>query len=421
VGQEESRKGDRTAQVIVVGAGPAGAALSYLLARRGIDVVLLERQTDFEREFRGEGLMPTGIDAIRQMGLGNQLDALPHTVLKAIEVFLAGRRAFRIDSGPPDQDLGIRMISQPRMLEMLVAEASKFRSFRIERGSTVRDLVYENGRVAGVRVESHARSNEVHGDLTIGADGRASVLRKRSGLHEERFLQAFDVVWGKVPLPDFLADRTTARGYLGRDQGSLMFPAADGKLQIAWIIRKGSFGELRARGVEAWFEEMAAFVSPDMAAHLRASRDSVTHPFLLDVIIDRLVKWTAPGLLLLGDAAHPMSPVGAQGINIALRDALVAANHLVPVLTERADPQKIDLQKIDLAAKRVQEERLTEVAKIQELQDTLPSFIFGATLWNRTVRTLLFSLLKRPTLARWGFEAMRSRFASGVTEVRLRV
>src|SRR6185503_18483078 len=115
-----------------------------------------------------------------------------------------------------------------------------------------------------------------------------------------------------------------------------------GRLQIAWIIAKGSFGELRRHVIAGWLTEMAAHGSADLAAHLLAQRDAITHPFLLDVICDRLERWTVPGLLLLGDAAHPMSPVGAQGINIALRDALVAANHLIPALTGDASPEQLD-------------------------------------------------------------------------------
>lgn len=402
------------ARVVVVGAGPAGAALSYLLARRGIEVTLLERQTDFAREFRGEALMPSGVDAFTQMGLAAALDALPSTQIMAVELYRGARRLFRIDIPAELGSLGPRMVSQPAMLEMLVAEAGRFASFRLERGVTARDLISAEGRVVGVRAESSVGAREVYGDLVIGADGRASVLRRRAGLHEERAPQAFDIVWAKVPLPSFLEDRTTARAYLGRGHFALMFPSPDGRLQIGWVIEKGSFGDLRHRGIESWLEEMASHVSADLAAHLRAHQHEITQPFVLDVVCDRLVRWTAPGLLLLGDAAHPMSPVGGQGINIALRDALVAANHLVPLLTHGSTPGDIDA-----AARRIQQERLPEVAAIQERQQAPPRVLFGRTWWSGFIVGGLLPLLVRSGIARVAFGSVFRRFATGITTVRL--
>jgi 2-polyprenyl-6-methoxyphenol hydroxylase-like FAD-dependent oxidoreductase len=402
------------AEVVIVGAGPAGAALAYLLGRRGIAVALLERHVDFAREFRGEGVMPSGVDAFVQMGLGPALDALPQSRPRALEVYRGARRLFRLALEPEQiGSFGPRLVSQPAMLELLVAEAARFPHFRFERGATARDLVWDGARVVGVRVGRQDGEHDVRGDLVIGTDGRASLLRSRAGLDERRTPQSFDIVWCKVPLPDFLGDRTTGRAYLGRGHAALAFPAPDGRLQIAWIITKGSFGDLRRRGMEGWITEMAAHVSPDLAAHLLAERDAITHPFLLDVICDRLERWTVPGLLLLGDAAHPMSPVGAQGINIALRDALVAANHLVPVLARDATPAELDA-----AAAGVQAERLPEVAAIQEQQQVPPRFLFGDG-WTSDLTIAVLTVLVRTGLMGLIAGPFIRRFTSGVTTVRL--
>jgi len=402
------------AAVVIVGAGPAGAALAYLLARRGTAVTLLERHTDFAREFRGEGLMPSGVDAFVQMGLGPALDALPQTRPGVIEFYRGARRLFRIALDPEQiGSFGPRLVSQPAMLELLVEEAARFPDFRLERGVTARDLVRDGERVVGVRVQRRDGEGEVRGDLVIGTDGRASLLRSRAGLDERRTPQAFDIVWCKVPLPDFLGDRTTGRAYLGRGHAALVFPAPDGQLQIAWIIAKGSFGDLRRHGMAGWITEMGAHVSPDLAAHLLAHRDAITHPFLLDVICDRLERWTVPGLLLLGDAAHPMSPVGAQGINIALRDALVAANHLVPALARSATPAELD----DAAA-RVQVERLPEVAAIQAQQQGPPRFLFNNG-WTADLTVAVLTVLVRTGLMRLIAGPFIRRFTSGVTTVQL--
>jgi len=404
------------AHVVIVGAGPAGAALAYLLARRGVEVTLIERQTDFAREFRGEVLMPSGIDAFAQMGLRAAFDALPHREVHRVELYRDGRFLFLLALNR--QQLGsstFRVVAQPALLELLVAEARRFPSFRIERGMRVLDVLWENERVVGVRAAGKEGERDLRGDFVIGADGRASVLRKRAGLHEERNPQTFDIVWCKIPLPDFLADGATGRAYLGHGHLAIMFPSYDGRLQIGWVINKGAFGELRRRGIEEWLDEMAQHVGVELAAHLHACRAEISHPFVLDVICDRLVHWTAPGLLLIGDAAHPMSPVGGQGINIALRDALVAANHLCPVLTRQSTPSEIDG-----AAARIQEERLPEVSAIQRLQQDPPRLLFQTSPWSGLVLRLL-PLLVRTGIAQRLFGFVLRRMALGVTSVRLTV
>ncbi len=401
--------------VVIVGAGPAGAALAFVLARRGVEVTLLERQTDFDREFRGEGLMPSGIEALHQMGLGGRLETLPQSSVRQVSLYVGHRRMLQLELTPETAGaFGPRFVSQPDMLRMIVEEASRFPSFRFETGVTVRDLVRDDGRITGVRGDSHGGPLEARGDFVIGTDGRASALRRRAGLQETRVPQVFDIVWCKLPLPPFLADE--ARAYLGPGHLALLFPAPDGRLQLAWLIQKGTFGELRSRGVEEWIDEMAGYVSEDLAEHVRASRNSITHPFLLDVICDRLVRWTAPGLLLLGDAAHPMSPVGAQGINIALRDALVAANHLLPVLVASGSAEALDA-----AAARTVAERLPEVSAIQKLQQRPPQVIFGTAWWSRFLLAGPIPFLLKIGVAPFFLRTTFQRFARGVTEVKLEV
>ncbi len=403
------------ARALVVGAGPAGATLSCLLARRGIEIVLLERHTHFEREFRGEGLMPSGAAVFEEMGLRPALDALPQNRIGALEVYLGPRRLRRVALTPEQVGaLGPRVVSQPAILEMLVAEAGRHPGFHLHRGATVRDLVREGDRVVGVRADFGGEEREIRADLVLGTDGRSSVVRRRAGFSERRFPQQFDVVWGKVPLPEFLSNRSTARAYLGQGHAALMFPAPDGRLQIGWIIDKGLFGDLRRRGVEGWLEQMADHVSPDLAAHLRASTGAITSPFLLDVACDRTERWSQPGLLLLGDAAHTMSPVGAQGINLALRDAVVAANHLGPLLSTGGAPGAVDE-----AARRIEAERLPEIVEIQRLQQVPPRILFGRSPWRQSLFGALLPVLVRSGIAGVIFTQVFRRFARGIADVRL--
>lgn len=404
------------ARVAIAGAGPAGAALAYLLARRGLDVTLLERQTDFAREFRGEGLMPSGVGVFHQMGLGAALDALPQARFERVEVYLNGRQVGELSVAPDAPGIfGARIVSQPAMLEMLVSEAARYPNFRLERGATVRDVISgPDGRITGLVAEAVHGRLEVRADLVIGCDGRSSVLRKRAALEEHRYPQAFDVVWAKLPMPPFMSASRGGRLYVGHGHFALMFPSHDGGLQIAWLIDKGLFGDLRRRGMETWLLDMANYVSTDLTLHLRNNLHAIAHPFLLDVVCGRVERWSVPGMLLLGDAAHTMSPVGGQGINLALRDAVVAANYLCATA---AGSETISAERWDAAARAIEAERLPEIATIQKMQQRPPRVLLGHSMVGRVLLTPLGIKLMGGILAR---TAMR-RFAVGVTQVQLKV
>ena len=323
-------------RVVIVGAGPVGAALAYLLARRGVEVALLERHPDFERTFRGDGLQPSGIDAFDQMGLGDQLRQLPRAIINTIDLYQGGRLRARLST----EALGFigRFIPQPAVLAMLTDESRKHPSFQLHMGTAVRDLVRAGDRVVGVQADGPDGPRDFPADLVVGTDGRYSTVRKRGGFTEILSPQHFDILNFIVPFPDFWPNHTTVRLELGPGCLTGGIPTADGRLWVGLTLQKGQYMDLRASGPHALTDELLRRTSPDLAAHLRANGESLRHPVLLDVIVGRLETWTAPGLLLLGDAAHPMSPIGGQGINIALRDALVAANQLCPVLTRGDAP-----------------------------------------------------------------------------------
>ncbi len=412
----EDPRASSVAQVIIVGAGPAGAALALLLAQRGIEVTLLERHTDFAREFRGEVLLPGGLDVLDQIGVWESFETIDQVALEALELYVNGRRRARIAFDPATfGKLAPRWVSQPALLEMLVARASVFPNFRIERGATVRALLQRGGRHVGVRALTATGEREFRGDLVIGADGRNSVVRRRAELPERQDPTPMDVVWCKVPLPEYARLEKPFRGYLGHGHLLLAAPVYDGMLQIAWIIRKGAFGELRERGMTACIEEMAKHVSPDLADHLRRHARDAVQPFLLSVVSDRALEWSRPGLLVIGDAAHTMSPVGAQGINIALRDAIVAANHLVPALQRGAESAAIDA-----AARALQAEREPEVIAIQRIQAGPPRVILRDTWWAQLALEIVPMLL-RSDVARARRGVLFRRFAFGITEVKLEV
>jgi 2-polyprenyl-6-methoxyphenol hydroxylase-like FAD-dependent oxidoreductase len=389
--------------------------LAYLLARRGVGVTVLETHLDFARAFRGEGLQQSGIDVFRQMGLGEQFDRLPHIELQTFEIYNSGRLLVRTAAAGLGRDRA-RLVSQPAVLQLLADEAARHSSFRLDLGVTMRDFLRENGRVIGVRASAADGPREYRADLVVGADGRHAATRKHSGSPEMSSPQDYDVLWLKVPYADGYPDRTTVVAEMGSHHPGMVFPTADGQLQVGFVIPKGGFAALRARGAEVWTEELIGSLPRYLAGHLRAHREAVAGAQLLNVVCGRLAEWTSPGLLLIGDAAHPMSPVGGQGVNIALRDALVAANHLCPVLTAGADPAALDA-----AARRVQEERWPEIVAIQKMQKDQARMLFAPNSWSTRLVHWVVPLLLRTGLLQWLERKQYRQMSHGAVPVQLKV
>jgi len=368
--------------VVVVGAGPAGASIAYLLANRGIAVTLVERRRDFAREFRGEILMPSGIEALQQLGLGDALAQTDSHAASDFALYMNSKLIFteKLDSevfqGHPPL-----AISQPALLEAIVAEAEKLTTFTFVRGVSVKELVEDNETITGVTIREDNRDRFLPADLVIGADGRNSVVRKHLDHSVTEKSPPMDIVWCKLPCPD---DWLGLKAYVGRGHLLVAYHTWDHSLQLGWVILKGTFGELRNKGIEAWIEEMARHVSPDLASHLRTHSDAAEKPFLLDTVSDCVDGWSQPGVLLIGDAAHTMSPVGGQGVNIALRDAVVAANYLVPLLNNSST----SVTEITSALHDIEKERRVEVDYIQNLQAKPPKVVLSRAWWGEPIRRL---------------------------------
>ena len=404
-------------RVVIVGAGPAGATLAWLLARRGIHVTLLERRSDFAREFRGEVLMPSGVEALEQMGLRAVLEDTPSHVQQEAGIYLNGREIFR-ETLRPEMFSGRPpiAISQPAFLEGVVRTAERSSRFTFERGVAVRSLTWEAGRVTGVTIRDRYRGDStertIAADLVVGADGRNSMVRKELGLSARSMSPPMDVLWCKLSCPEAWSG---ARGYFGRGHLLIAYRTWDDTLQLGWVILKGTFGNLRDRGVGSWIQEMANHVSPDLAVHLRRHGQNVRNPFLLESVSDRVDQWSRPGAVVIGDAAHAMSPVAGQGINIALRDAIVAANHLVPLLSKSVAPERL-AQALD----RIEVERLRELQRIQAMQALPPKVVLSRAWWGDPLRQFTGLVLRRQSV-RARLAHLLSDFLYGVSNVQLNV
>lgn len=351
-------------QIIIIGAGPTGLSLAMLLAQRGIAVKLIEASRSFRRIFRGEALMPSGLDAIEQMGLSDVVAKIPHRAIDAWEFYIENRPIFRVDEPMELGGKPCTLVSQPALLEAMLEKASAYENFEFISGTAVRDLLWQNERVAGVRLSDGSTGSptgrEIFADLTIGADGRNSIVRQQAKLELKQDAQSFDILWFKLPTsPDFQSENVFYSVLRGQDAFGV-FQGSEGNLQVGWSLNRDN--PIEWQKVD-WAEKLAAAAPDWLASHFRQQKDAIDRPLLLSIVVGRCPQWHLPGLLLLGDAAHPMSPIRAQGINMALRDVIVATNYLVPVLQ-----QSPILAAIDTAIAQIQAEREPEIIEIQRLQ-----------------------------------------------------
>ncbi len=366
---------ERTA-CCVVGGGPAGAILALLLARAGVGVTLLEAHPDFDREFRGDTLHPSVMEILDQLGLAGRLLELRHTKVRSL--------TFESDAGPfTPVDLSrlntkfpyITMMPQTSFLEFVTGEAKRYPNFRLSMGARVRGLVEEDGVVRGVRYEGDDGRHEVRAILTVGADGRGSRVRRLAGFEPVKTSPPMDVLWFKLPRDP--EDPEGAMGTIGRGHIAILLDRYE-YWQAGYVIPKGTFPGLRKEGIGELRRGFAQLV-PAFAGRVE-HLEGWKQVSLLSVESSRLPRWYGPGLLLIGDAAHVMSPVGGVGINYAIQDAVVAANVLAEPL-KRSQERLVDLDPRYLAA--VQRRRELPTRLIQQLQTLVQRQLLAPALRSR--------------------------------------
>ncbi|MDP8923954.1 MAG: FAD-dependent oxidoreductase [Chloroflexota bacterium] len=362
------------AHCCIVGGGPAGMVLALLLARAGVPVALLEEHVDFERDFRGDTIHPSTMELMDELGLADRLLQLPHTKLDTL--------TFQAPSGPVRladlRELGtkfpyITFMPQARFLDFLAAEGRRYPTFRLHMGANVQGLIEEPAErgggtiVRGVTYRTKDGFHELRAPLTVGADGRFSRVRRLAGFEPIKTAPPMDVLWFRLPRRP--GDPEVALGRIAKGHLLAILNRGD-EWQVAYVIAKGSYKEIREAGLPA-FRRAVAEVIPEFADRVDALREW-KQVSLLSVESSRVPRWYRPGLLLIGDAAHVMSPVGGVGINYAIQDAVVAANVLAkPLRTGR-------LRLRDLAA--VQRRREWPTRAIQAIQAQVQKLVVETAL-----------------------------------------
>jgi len=373
------------AQCVVAGGGPAGMMLGLLLARAGVRVLVLEKHADFLRNFRGDTIHPSTLEVIHELGLLDEFLKRPHQEVRQLTGRVAGESVTIADfTHLPTHCKFLALMPQWDFLDFVVEQARRYDTFELRMQTEVTALIEEGGRFVGVRVAAPTGERDIRADLVVGADGRRSVVRARAGLTVDDLGAPIDVLW--LRLSRRAGDPSQAFGYVEGGHVFVMFDRGD-YWQCAFVIHKGGFDDLKQRGMDAFRETLASIVPSlrDRVGELRDWDDIK----LLTVLVDRLRQWHRPGLLCIGDAAHAMSPIGGVGINLAIQDAVAAANILAGPLARGA------CSETDLA--RVQKRREWPTRVVQRVQVLAQERVIGPALSGKGPQQLPLAL----KLLRW--------------------
>jgi 2-polyprenyl-6-methoxyphenol hydroxylase-like FAD-dependent oxidoreductase len=317
-------------QCCITGGGPAGMMAGFLLARAGVDVLVLEKHADFLRDFRGDTIHPSTLELMHELGLLEDFLKLPHQKARGINAQVGDvALPFADFTHLPTHCRFLVFMPQWHFLDFLARQAKRYPSFKLRMQADVTELVEEGGRVTGLRATTPEGPFEVRANLVVGADGRHSTVRERARLEVEELGAPMDVLWFRLARDPRDPEETMGRF----DAGRVFIAINRGEYwQCGYVIAKGSLDQLRARGIDAFRDDVAR-LAPFAGDRARGIRDW-DEVKLLTVSVNRLRQWYRAGVLCIGDAAHAMSPVGGVGINLAVQDAVATANLLAAPLRE---------------------------------------------------------------------------------------
>lgn len=389
-GQENFPSEKMSTRCCVVGGGPAGMMAGFLLARAGVDVVVLEKHADFLRDFRGDTIHPSTLELMHELGILDEFLRRPHQEMSQLSGQFEDTRVILADlSHLPTQCKFVALMPQWDFLKFIAEKAKAYPQFQLHMETEVTDLIVENGRIAGVCAKTARGPVEVRADLTLGTDGRQSIVREKAGLEVIDLGAPIDVLWMRMS-----RDPTDKDATLGRIRGGKILVTINrgDYWQCAYVIAKGQAEVIRQEGLPA-FREAIATAAPFLRARTEELKDW-DQIKLLTVRVDHLRRWGRSGLLCLGDSAHAMSPVGGVGINLAIQDAVAAANILASSLVGGAVSEEL--------LRAVQKRREYPTRMTQWVQVFAHKHLLTPVLSNRVHRApLALRLLQRfPVLRR---------------------
>ncbi|MGA6976485.1 MAG: FAD-dependent oxidoreductase [Pseudolabrys sp.] len=373
----------------IAGGGPAGMMLGFLLARAGVSVIVIEKHADFLRDFRGDTVHPSTLEMIYELGLLDEFLKLPHSVVKQISLQIGKDRVIvgHFEHLPVHCKF-IALMPQWDFLNFIADRGRRYQTFDLRMQTEAIDLIEENGRVAGVRAKSPEGELEIRAELIVGCDSRHSTIRTKAGLKSDDYGAPMDVMWFRLSHRPGDSEETV--GHIESGRMMVMLNRND-YWQCAYVIPKGTAEEVRSAGL-AKFRQVIADMSPFVRDRL-GEIESWDQVKLLTVAVDRLRRWFRPGLLCIGDAAHAMSPIGGVGINLAVQDAVAAANIL-------AQPLRHGTMTIE-TLESVQRRREFPTRFTQRLQLVLQNNIIGPALEGRRPEAPFFmKMLQWPLLRR---------------------
>ncbi len=321
-----------TACCCIAGGGPAGMMLGYLLARAGVEVVILEKHADFFRDFRGDTVHPSTLELMYELDLLDEFLKLPHQKVATLTGQVGADHVDFVDFRHlPTHCKYIAFMPQWDFLNFLATQGRRYKTFDLHMKTEATDLIEEAGRIVGLRASAPDGTLTIRADLVVGADGRHSTVRERAGFKSDDYGAPMDVLWFRLSRkPD---DSTDTFGHIEAGKMMIMLDRGD-YWQCAYVIPKGRTDDIKAEGLQA-FQRRVVDMSPFLADRIDELKNWDHDIKLLTVAVDRLRQWWRPGLICIGDAAHAMSPVGGVGISMAVQDAVAAANRLAGPLKSR--------------------------------------------------------------------------------------
>jgi 2-polyprenyl-6-methoxyphenol hydroxylase-like FAD-dependent oxidoreductase len=392
--------------VVIVGAGPGGCILSYLLARSGVNTILLEQHDRLDREFRGYFFQPLVLKIFKQMGLLHEILQIEHQKIQSFHFIDHGKTilSVRFDELPKPYNYGLIM-SQPLLLQFFIDRALKYNHFVYLNGTAAKELIHEGDTMKGLKVRQK-KGNElnIQSRLIVGADGRYSTVRKLAGIQTEKENEKFDFVWFDMPV---LESQKYPYQIQIEDEGMLVYiPKGRNVVQIGWVIQKGTYSELKKKGIE-YFRKLLMAIDPKLKNELPSHLHDFKQCSVLNVQVATANQWVKDGLMIIGDAAHTPSPFGGQGNSLAIQDAVVAHSTIMKALEQKSFTHS--------SLRQYEEMRRPSVTKIQHIQRRQAQILGVSHPLLARLRRSIFPLYEKTPL----FTTVRNQMTLGTQELKL--